>query len=174
MAKKELTVAQRHIVATLHLEGNSQRKIVAKTGFAKSTVHSLLKKYYETGTVVNRPGRGRKRKTTPLKDRILTREMRKDRKLSAYSLADSSAELIAIPISDSTIRRRMRELGFNGRIARKKSLLKPAHIKRRMAFASEHIEKPIEFWNKVIWSDESKFNLFGSDGRIFVWRKPKE
>jgi hypothetical protein len=30
----------------------------------------------------------------------------------------------------------------------------------------------MEFWNHVIFSDESKFNLFGSDGRKTVWRKP--
>ncbi|GFT76459.1 transposable element Tcb1 transposase [Trichonephila clavipes] len=28
------------------------------------------------------------------------------------------------------------------------------------------------FWNEVIFSDESKFNIFGSDGRRMVWRKP--
>ena len=26
-------------------------------------------------------------------------------------------------------------------------------------------------WNKVIWSVESKFNLFGSDGRIYERRR---
>ncbi|GFW56349.1 transposable element Tcb1 transposase [Trichonephila clavipes] len=29
-----------------------------------------------------------------------------------------------------------------------------------------------EFWNTVIFSDESKFNIFESDGRQYVWRKP--
>ncbi|GFW02792.1 uncharacterized protein TNCV_3731921 [Trichonephila clavipes] len=28
------------------------------------------------------------------------------------------------------------------------------------------------FWNEVIFSDESKFNIFGSDRRRMVWRKP--
>lgn len=30
------------------------------------------------------------------------------------------------------------------------------------------------YWNCVIWSDESKFNLFGSDGKAMVWRTLKE
>jgi hypothetical protein len=30
------------------------------------------------------------------------------------------------------------------------------------------------FWDNVIWSDESKFNLFGSDGKVTVWRTTKE
>ncbi|GFY20644.1 transposable element Tc1 transposase [Trichonephila clavipes] len=33
-------------------------------------------------------------------------------------------------------------------------------------------ETPQQFWNEVIFSNESKFNIFGSDGRRMVWRKP--
>ena len=32
---------------------------------------------------------------------------------------------------------------------------------------------PPEFWDSVIFVDESKFNIFGSDGKQMVWRKPK-
>uniref|UniRef100_A0A0A1XH96 Transposable element Tc1 transposase n=1 Tax=Zeugodacus cucurbitae TaxID=28588 RepID=A0A0A1XH96_ZEUCU len=32
--------------------------------------------------------------------------------------------------------------------------------------------KDFNFWNTVIFADESKFNLFGSDGMAYVWRKP--
>ena len=30
------------------------------------------------------------------------------------------------------------------------------------------------FRKHVLWSDESKYNLFGSDGKVIVWRTPKE
>ncbi|GFV20012.1 transposable element Tcb2 transposase [Trichonephila clavipes] len=33
------------------------------------------------------------------------------------------------------------------------------------------LRKPQQFWNEVIFSDEGKFNIFGSDGRRMVWRK---
>ncbi|GFX45328.1 transposable element Tcb1 transposase [Trichonephila clavipes] len=42
----------------------------------------------------------------------------------------------------------------------------------RLKFAKDHILKPQQFWNEVIFSDESNFNIFGSDGRRMVWRKP--
>jgi hypothetical protein len=35
------------------------------------------------------------------------------------------------------------------------------------------VNKPIDFWKTVLFSDESKFNIFGSDGRQYVWRKKK-
>ena len=36
------------------------------------------------------------------------------------------------------------------------------------------IERGLYFWDQVLWTDESKFNLFGSDGRVMVWRTPQE
>lgn len=44
----------------------------------------------------------------------------------------------------------------------------------RIAYAKEHLNKCFEFWKTVIFSDEGKYNLMGSDGRINVWRKPNE
>ena len=35
-------------------------------------------------------------------------------------------------------------------------------------------DKWIFFWKHVLWSDESKYDLFGSDGKVMIWRTPKE
>ncbi|GFW19775.1 transposable element Tc1 transposase [Trichonephila clavipes] len=43
---------------------------------------------------------------------------------------------------------------------------------KRIAFAKDHIHKPLEFWRTVIFSDESNFCIFGIKGRKLVWRKP--
>ena len=31
-------------------------------------------------------------------------------------------------------------------------------------------KKHMDYWNHVLWSDEMKINLFGSDGFKHVWR----
>jgi hypothetical protein len=36
------------------------------------------------------------------------------------------------------------------------------------------VNKPIDFWKTVLFTDESKFHIFGSDGPQYVWRKPKK
>ncbi len=41
-------------------------------------------------------------------------------------------------------------------------------------FAEDKQTKDIDYWNYVLRSDESKINLFGSDGVKRVWRKPGE
>ncbi len=32
----------------------------------------------------------------------------------------------------------------------------------------------MDYWNHALWSDETKINLFGSDGVKRVWRQPGE
>ena len=34
--------------------------------------------------------------------------------------------------------------------------------------------KHMDYWNHVLWSDEMKINLFGSDGFKHVWRRQGE
>ncbi|GBO11977.1 hypothetical protein AVEN_225460-1 [Araneus ventricosus] len=36
------------------------------------------------------------------------------------------------------------------------------------------LNKPETYWNNVLFADESKFNIFGSDRRIMVWRRKNE
>ena len=61
---------------------------------------------------------------------------------------------------------------FSWRTPRKKTYINTVNHKKRLSFAKTYINKDNSFWNKVIFSDESKFNIFGSDSQNYVWRKP--
>ena len=43
-----------------------------------------------------------------------------------------------------------------------------------MEFAEKYKFYDNEDWSNVIWSDETKINRFGSDGRQWTWKKRKE
>ena len=55
-----------------------------------------------------------------------------------------------------------------------KVVLPQRNARKRLKFAKENLNEPYLFWKSIIWSDESKFKLFGSDGKQIVWRKPHE
>ena len=48
------------------------------------------------------------------------------------------------------------------------------HKKARKQFAKDKQTKDMSYLNHVRWSDETKVNLFGSDGVKHVWRQPGE
>ena len=63
---------------------------------------------------------------------------------------------------------RLHEVGLYGRVAPKKPYVNTVNRRKRLEYAKGYREKPLDFCNKVLQSDESKFNLFGSDEKIMV------
>ncbi|CAF3709059.1 unnamed protein product [Rotaria sp. Silwood1] len=164
----------RQLVIKHYSNGDSIRTITKKVHLSSSTVHYIINKWNHTGSINNRHGRGRKRKTTSHIDRIIHRNMISSRRKPASDVALDLAINHQVSVSPQTIRNRMYEIGFRGCIARKKPFIKKSNRRKRVLWSREQLLKPMEFWNSILWSDESKFNLFGSDGRQIVWRQPHE
>uniref|UniRef100_A0AAY5K3P6 Transposase Tc1-like domain-containing protein n=1 Tax=Esox lucius TaxID=8010 RepID=A0AAY5K3P6_ESOLU len=53
----------------------------------------------------------------------------------------------------------------------KKKALKKGHMQSRLSFAKTHLEDSKAMWKKVLWSDETKIELFGLNAKRYVWRK---
>ncbi len=66
----------------------------------------------------------------------------------------------------STITAALHQSGLYGRVARRKPLLSAGHMKARM-------EDSKMVTNKMLWSDETKIELFGLNSKRYVWRKPE-
>uniref|UniRef100_A0AAZ3STH8 Transposase n=1 Tax=Oncorhynchus tshawytscha TaxID=74940 RepID=A0AAZ3STH8_ONCTS len=47
-------------------------------------------------------------------------------------------------------------------------------IQSCLKFANDHLDVPEEEWEKVMWSDETKIELFGLNSTRCVWRKKDE
>ncbi|KAI4293523.1 hypothetical protein PAPHI01_2797, partial [Pancytospora philotis] len=62
--------------------------------------------------------------------------------------------------------------GFGNYVRPKKPHLTPVHVKNRLKFAKEMKRMPEGYWDSVIFTDECKFNLFGSDGPRTTYRLP--
>ena len=74
----------------------------------------------------------------------------------------------------STVKRVLYRHKLKGRSARKKPLLQNRHKKGRLRFATAHGDKDRTFWRNVLWSDETKIELFGHNDHRYVWRKKGE
>ena len=116
---------------------------------------------------------GRPRISTDRDDRFLTRTSLHDRFKPGTKLKEEW-EKIGVNASVSTIRRRLQPANLSGRVARKKPYLTIAHKRRRLDFAKKHKNWSKEEWERVLWTDESPFSIFGECGKRYVRRRPGE
>ncbi len=76
--------------------------------------------------------------------------------MSAASIALEVAEVEGQLVSAQTIRHTLQQVGLHGRHPRRKPFLKLAHKKVCKQFAEDNLAKSMNYWNHVLWSDESK------------------
>ena len=77
-------------------------------------------------------------------------------------------------VSEKTISRYLHQMGYWARNACPKPLISATNTSKRLAYYHSYKSWKSNNWGNVIFSDESKFNLHSSDGRIKVWRKKNE
>ncbi|KAJ4924834.1 hypothetical protein JOQ06_003784 [Pogonophryne albipinna] len=74
-------------------------------------------------------------------------------------------------VTKATISNTLRRQGLKSCSARRVPLLKPVHVQAHLKFAREHLDDPEEDWENVIWSDETKIELFGKNSTRRVRRR---
>lgn len=170
--RSETSIDTRKLVIRMSEEGKSLREIAKTVQRSHGCIQKIIRKYQKSGLITNKPGRGRKEILSSTTQRNITRQIQKNPKTSAVKIATSTSIAIGRNVSAETIRRVLRKANYHGRVARKKPFISKVNRDKRIAFATKHISEPADFWKNVIFSDESKFNIFGSDGQCYVWRKP--
>ena len=74
----------------------------------------------------------------------------------------------------STVTRALRRNGLHSRRPRKVPLKTKRHLRQLLKFAKSHLDDSEDDWRKVIWSDETKLELFGHNTTKTVWRRAGE
>ena len=98
----------------------------------------------------------------------------RNRFLTASSTARVTRGRTRRRVSATTVRRRLRENDLRARRPYVGSILTPRHRRARRQWAVIHVRWTRAMWRTVLFCDESKFRLSGTDGRKRVWRRPGE
>ena len=165
---------ERQTIITLKNVGLSYREIAKKVKVSVSTVFFTIKRHLETGGNSDRKRSGRPKATTESEDKFLRVNSLRDRRLTGQQLQAQLNSGRNKQVSVSTVKRRLGAAGLIGRVAARKPLLRRQNKKKRLAWAKKHRQWTTEDWKKVLWTDESKFEIFGSSRRIFVRRRVGE
>ena len=151
------------------------REIAAKVGCKSHTTIVRLKKMYgETDNIQNKSNSGCSRKLNEYDEHNIIRSIMTRECSNAVQIQKSLKVNDNIEVSSSTVRRALKRNGLAARVKCKKPLLSKKHREKRLNFAKRYKNWTVSDWNKVVWSDESKFQIFGSDGRQYCWKRPKD
>ncbi len=102
------------------------------------------------------------------------RLVRDDRKETVTQITTRYNQGMQNTISERKIRRTLKQMDYSSRRPHRVPLLSAKNRKRRLQFAQAHQNWTIEDWKDVAWTDESRFLLRHSDGRVRIWRKEHE
>jgi transposase len=138
--------------------------------FPQKTVDNIVKRSEARGTVSRALKSGRPKKTSKRQDKLIYRLSTADPHKTAVDITTELKKHYAVNLHVSTTKRRLKGMGLHGRHGVKKPFVSKKNQIARLEFARAHLNWTTVDWSKILWSDESKFDLFGSDGIHYVRR----
>ena len=148
--------------------GLNNSELARRLGCSRKNAINAINLFNNTGSLSNKKRKSRKRKTTPREDAAITSIAKLNPFVGTPKIKQQIAQNLKFDLSVSTVKSRLRENKLFGRVARKKPLVSKRNLVSRLKFAKQHVHKDLCFWQNVLWTDESKFNRFGSDGKRYV------
>src|SRR5215472_780472 len=166
-----LSEAQRSHILSLLTEGHSAHQISSSTGVGVATITRLRIKHLPH---LAKSTGGRPAKLSPTNIRHAQRLITSGKVDNAVQVTKALQDITNLPLSAQTTHRYLKQNGMKAVVKQKRPRLLPRHKKARLDFAITHKDWTVEDWKKVVWSDETKINHLGSDGRKWVWKKAGE
>lgn len=160
---KHCTPVERALIMTLISDGKTYKEVQNLVKCSPTMIRNAIK------YTPKEDKRGRPRAMSERLEKKVLRYSNRD----PFAPATVIKKDLHISQSVETVRRCLRKNNLMGRSPRKVPFLKKIHIQKRLRFAREHLNWPIEKWRNILWSDESKIVLYGGRGsRQYVRRPP--
>jgi transposase len=170
MGPPHLSNAVRWQIIGMREAGMSLRQIAQRVGHHHSTVSRIVNIHRLTNDVKDRSRSERSRITSRREDNALGPLVR--RNPFANSTVLKRQWLPHRLLSARTVRNRLKYVGYRSRRHIKRCLLTQVHKVFRLQWCQTRRQWNLASWRKVHWSDERRFLLHVTNGRVRVWRQP--
>ena len=106
--------------------------------------------------------------------RHLKRLVKDDGRLSATKITSDLNTSLPKPVSTRTVRRYLRDLGYEYVVKIKRQWLSNKHQQQRVDWCIQYMHWTPDDWRKIIFSDESTFHVFKRKNQCKIWRLERE
>ena len=165
---QSLTHAHCNHVLQLLDKGRSSHSISTTTGISVGSISNIHSKHCLT---LFKSVGGHPCKLSPADTQYATHLITSQKAENATQVAKTLQNMTNTSSSVKTVQQALRSTAVT---KQKQPFLSKKHRRLRMDFAEAHKDWTVEDWKKVIWSDETKINYLGSDGKKWVWKMPGE
>ncbi len=176
MGKKgDLSDFERGMVVGARWADLSISKTADLLGFSRTTISRVYREWFEKEKISSeRQLCGQKWLVYVRGQRRMGRLVRDDRKTTVTQINTRYNQGMQNTISEHTTRRTLKQMGYSSRRPHRVPLLSAKNRKRRIQFTQAQQNWTIDDWKNVAGSDESRFLLRHSDGRVRIWCKEHE
>ena len=164
---KPTSSTKHSIVVSLLQEGYSLHQIQSKTGLGKSTVGWIKKEV--DGDKENNKG-GCLFKLSPCNNQTIICQIISGKIDNAVQATHFINSVNPTPVTSQTVRNMLKKHDMYSSVKTNRPLKKKQHRENHLKFAHDHQNWTVEDWKRVLWTDETKINRIGSDGRVYVWK----
>ncbi|GFU31806.1 transposable element Tc1 transposase [Trichonephila clavipes] len=150
--------------------GWTTRRVAGQVDCSECAVRNCLEQWTREGTGVRKTGSGATRKTSRREDpRIVRQEL-----VDPMVIRSTIQEDVRVAIVPQTISRHLVEANLKSKRPFRAFPLTPEHRQLRLQWCQARSMRNVTDWQKVVFSDESRFVLGTDDNRVRVWRRPGE
>ena len=166
MTGRKLSDIERWQAAGMVIGGMSYRQTTERFNVSHSVIVRLKQRVNQTGNAKEHQRTWQLLKTARREDRLIKRLARQQLFSNANTLW--SWWIVNGRISRRTVNRGLYNARFRARTPIKRPLLTIRHKTARLHWACDQMGWNIRSWQRVHWSDESRFLLNPVDGRVRI------
>ncbi|GFU83246.1 HTH_Tnp_Tc3_2 domain-containing protein [Trichonephila clavipes] len=145
-------------------------RVAGQVDRSECAVRNCWEQWTRKGTYVRKTGSGATRKTTRREDRRILRQALVDPTVTRSTIRAD----VGVAIVPQTLSRDLAEANLKSKHPFRALPLTPEHRQLRLQWCQARSMWNVTDWQKVVFSDESRFVLGADDKRVSVWRHPGE
>ncbi|GFT92222.1 transposable element Tc1 transposase [Trichonephila clavipes] len=166
----QLSEFERGLIIGMKTAGWSTRRVAVQVDRSECAVRNYWEQWTREGTHARKTGSGATRKTTRREDRRIMRQALVDPTVTRSMIRAD----VGVAIVSQTIFRHLAEANLKSKCPFRALPLTPEHRQLRLQWCQARSMWNVTDWQKVVFSDESRFVLGTDDNRVRVWSRPGE